>query len=81
MYQNYSPENWAQVEEFIKANFPNVPVYRVKNIIQATNGRQAWGMLHDGYIYVMRKKQVQLTMKCLKQCGKCLQVPLINKQL
>jgi hypothetical protein len=26
----YSPENWAQVEEFIKANFPNVPVYRVK---------------------------------------------------
>jgi hypothetical protein len=28
MYHNYSPENWAQVEEFIKANFPNVPVYR-----------------------------------------------------
>jgi hypothetical protein len=28
MYHNHSPENWAQVEEFIKANFPNVPVYR-----------------------------------------------------
>jgi hypothetical protein len=46
------PENWNKVESWLKQNFPNVPVYRVKNIIQATNGRQAWGMFKDGAIYV-----------------------------
>ena len=45
-------ENWNQVEKWLKANFPNLPVYRVKNMIQATNGRQAWGMLKDGAIYL-----------------------------
>jgi len=45
-------ENWSQIEKWLKANFPNVPVYRVKNMIQATNGRQAWGMLKDGAIYL-----------------------------
>ena len=45
-------ENWSQVEKWLKANFPNLPVYRVKNMIQATNGRQAWGMLKDGAIYL-----------------------------
>jgi len=45
-------ENWSQVEKWLKANFPNLPVYRVKNMIKATNGRQAWGMLKDGAIYL-----------------------------
>jgi len=48
----FEPENWTDVESWLKQNFPNVPVYRVKNIIQATNGRQAWGMFKDGAIYV-----------------------------
>jgi len=48
----FEPENWTEVESWLKKNFPNVPVYRVKNIIQATNGRQAWGMFKDGAIYV-----------------------------
>jgi len=48
----FEPENWTDVESWLKKNFPNVPVYRVKNIIQATNGRQAWGMFKDGAIYV-----------------------------
>jgi hypothetical protein len=42
--QMFEPENWTDVESWLKQNFPNVPVFRVKNIIQATNGRQAWGM-------------------------------------
>ena len=50
--QMFEPENWTDVESWLKQNFPNVPVYRVKNIIQATNGRQAWGMFKDGAIYV-----------------------------
>lgn len=50
--KKFQGENWAKVEAFLKANFPNVPVYRVKNIIQATNGKQAWGMLHNGAIYL-----------------------------
>ena len=48
----FEPENWTDVESWLKKNFPNVPVFRVKNIIQATNGRQAWGMFKDGAIYV-----------------------------
>jgi hypothetical protein len=54
----FVPENWGQVETWLKANFPNVPVYRVKNIIQATNGRQAWGMFKDGAIYIYENAEV-----------------------
>lgn len=54
----FVPENWNQVETWLKANFPNVPVYRVKNIIQATNGRQAWGMFKNGAIYIYENAEV-----------------------
>jgi hypothetical protein len=57
----FEPENWSQVESWLKQNFPNVPVYRVKNIIQATNGRQAWGMFKDGAIYVYENAEVGTT--------------------
>jgi hypothetical protein len=45
-------EDWPKFEAWLKQNFPNIPVYRVKNMIQATNGRQAWGMLKNGAIYI-----------------------------
>lgn len=45
-------ENWDEIESWLKTAFPNVPVYRVKRMIQASNGRQAWGMYKDGAIYV-----------------------------
>jgi len=54
----FQGENWAKLESWLKANFPNVPVYRVKNIIKATNGRQAWGMLKDGAIYIYENAEV-----------------------
>ena len=54
----FEGESWKKVEEFLKANFPNIPVYRVKNVIKATNGRQAWGMLHKGAIYVYENAEV-----------------------
>jgi hypothetical protein len=54
----FEPENWSDVESWLKSNFPNLPVYRVKNIIQATNGRQAWGMLKDGAIYLYENAEV-----------------------
>jgi hypothetical protein len=56
--KKFKPENWSQVEKWLKANFPNVPVYRVKNIIQATNGAQAWGMFKDGAIYINENAEV-----------------------
>lgn len=56
--QDIAPENWKQVEDFIKKVMPNVPVYRVKNIIDATNGRQAWGMFHQGAIYVYEDAEI-----------------------
>ena len=54
----FEGENWKKVEEFLKKNFPNVPVYRVKNIIKATNGRQAWGMFKNGAIYLYENAEV-----------------------
>lgn len=51
-------ENWADIEKWLSKNFPNLPVYRVKNIIQATNGLQAWGMFKNGAIYVYENAEV-----------------------
>lgn len=45
-------ENWNNVDKWMKTNLPFIPLYRVKNVIQATNGKQAWGMFKEGAIYV-----------------------------
>lgn len=50
--KQFKPEQWNKVEEAISRMLPNIPLYRVKNIIKGTNGRQAWGMFHDAAIYV-----------------------------
>ena len=54
----FEGENWKKLEEWIKANFPNVPIYRVKNAIKATGNKKAWGLLKDGAIYVYENAQV-----------------------
>lgn len=56
--KQFTPEDWNKVEAFIKKALPTIPFYRVKNMIQATNGRQAWGMLHNGAIYVTENAEV-----------------------
>ena len=56
--KSFKPENWNDVEKWLKANFPNVPVYRVKNVIKSTNGKQAWGMFQDGAIYIYENAEV-----------------------
>ena len=56
--KKFQGEDWTRLEEGIKKMLPNVPLYRVKNIIQATNGKQAWGMLHKGAIYVYENAEV-----------------------
>lgn len=56
--KRFTPENWKKVEEFISKSLPNIPIYRVKNIIQATNGRQAWGFLQDGAIYLYENAEI-----------------------
>lgn len=48
----FKPEQWSKVEEAMTKMLPNIPFYRVRNMIKGTNGRQAWGMLHDAAIYV-----------------------------
>jgi hypothetical protein len=57
-FRQFTPENFIKLEEWLKANFPNLPIYRVKNIIQASNGRQAWGMLHNGAIYIYENAEI-----------------------
>lgn len=54
----FKKEDWNKVERWIKAVLPNIPVYRVKNVIQATNGKQAWGMFHNGAVYIYENAQV-----------------------
>src|SRR6478736_2670771 len=56
--KSFEGENWNKVSKWLSDNFPNVPVYRVKNAIRATNGRQAWGMLHNGAIYLSNTSEV-----------------------
>lgn len=47
-----TPENWDKVNSWLSKNFPNLPVYRVKRMIEGANGSQNWGMLHKGAIYL-----------------------------
>jgi hypothetical protein len=54
----FEREDWKKVEAWLNTNFPNIPVYRVKNIIRGANGLQAWGMLKDGAIYVYENAEV-----------------------
>ena len=54
----FEKEDWPKIEEFIKKNFPMLPVYRVKNIIKGLGGIEAWGMLKNGGIYVYENAEV-----------------------
>jgi len=56
--KQFNEEDWNKAEAWLKENFPNIPVYRVKNIIQATNGKQAWGMFQNASIYVYENAEV-----------------------
>jgi hypothetical protein len=56
--ERFQGEDWNKIESWLEKNFPNVPVYRVKNVINATNGLQAWGMFKDGAIYVYENAEV-----------------------
>ena len=51
-------EDWNEIEAFWKRVIPGVPLYRLKNLIQATNGAQAFGMLKNGAIYVYENAEV-----------------------
>jgi hypothetical protein len=54
-------ENWDEVEAFLKKALPTIPIYRVKNVIDATNGRQAWGMFKNGAIYIYENAEAGTT--------------------
>ncbi len=54
----FEKEDWPKIEEFIKKNFPMLPVYRVKNVIRGLGGIEAWGMLKNGGIYVYENAEV-----------------------
>lgn len=51
-YTEFDREDWGQTEDWLKQNFPFVPVYRIKNVIRNVNGRQVWGYFQRGAIYV-----------------------------
>jgi hypothetical protein len=54
----FEKEDWPKIEEFMKKNFPMIPLYRVKNIIRGMGGIEAWGMLKKGGIYVYENAEV-----------------------
>jgi hypothetical protein len=57
-FRQFAPENFDKLESWLKEKLPNIPVYRVKNAIKTSNGRQAWGMLHKGAIYLYENAEV-----------------------
>jgi predicted NAD-dependent protein-ADP-ribosyltransferase YbiA (DUF1768 family) len=52
------PENWSKVESWLKANFPNIPVYRVKNYILNAEGKRAHGLFENGAIYLSENAEI-----------------------
>lgn len=60
-YKKPIVENWEEVQLFLKKAFPNVPVYRVKNIMRSAEGEMLWGMFQDGAIYVYDSAEVGTT--------------------
>ena len=59
--KRFEGENWKKVENWLNKTFPNVPVYRVKNVLKSTNGEQAWGMFKNGAIYIYENAEVGTT--------------------
>jgi len=53
-----SDKNWNEVTSWMKTNLPSVPVFRVKNIIENGNGKQAWGMFQDAAMYIYENAEV-----------------------
>ena len=42
----------------MKENFKTIPAFRIKNILQATGGRQAWGAYQDGSVYIYENAEI-----------------------
>jgi len=53
----YEEENWDKIIPWIKKTFPSVSVNRLKNIIKASNGRQAFGLFQNAAIYVQKNAE------------------------
>lgn len=56
--ENFKSEDWIAFEEWMSKNFPNIPVYRVKNIIQGMGGAQGYGMFHKGALYILQNAEI-----------------------
>ena len=55
---DFTSENWKEIEDFMKENFKTIPAFRLKNILQAIGGRQAWGAYEDGSVYIYENAEV-----------------------
>jgi hypothetical protein len=55
---DFTSENWKEIEDFMKENFKTIPAFRLKNILQAIGGRQAWGAYDDGSVYIYENAEV-----------------------
>lgn len=55
---NFIKEDWSKLEKWLSEKFPNLPIYRVKNLITGLNGQQGWGMFHDAAIYIYKNAEV-----------------------
>ena len=56
--KQWEKEDWDKIGEEMRATLPNVSIYRVKNAIQATNGKQAWGLFRNGAIYIDENAEI-----------------------
>lgn len=52
-----TPENWARIQLWAKDNLPNIPIYRVKNMLHVMNDVYSWGAYSDGAIYVFNNAE------------------------
>lgn len=54
-------ENWDAAEGWMKENLPNVPLNRLKTVVNRTGGGQAWGVFKDAAIYVYENAEIGTT--------------------
>lgn len=56
--KDVTTEDWKKVEKWLSKNFPSLPVYRVKNLIQVAKDTYAWGLYADGALYLYENAEI-----------------------
>ena len=58
LLEGYEIEDWNKIEDFVKKNFPKIPIGRVMTMLKTNKGRRAFGMYKAGMVYIYKNAEV-----------------------